>query len=133
MTECNIPISRPFDAPDIAGCSGKVWEEYFEVIIADPNNDEELPVGEVGEILVRPKEAFCFMQAYNKMPEKTVETWRNMWFHTGDAGRKDNNGFVWYVDRIKDTIRRRGENVRLTKLKPSYLSTQQSWKQQQLP
>lgn len=51
------------------------------------------------------------MQAYNRMPEKTVETWRNMWFHTGDAGRKDNNGFVWYVDRIKDTIRRRGENI----------------------
>ena len=61
MTECNIPISRPFDAPDTAGCSGKVWEEYFEVIIADPNGDEELPAGEVGEILVRPKElsALC--------------------------------------------------------------------------
>ena len=111
MTECNIPISRPFDAPDTAGCSGKVWDEYFEVIIADPNSDEELPVGEVGEILVRPKEAFCFMQAYNKMPDRTVETWRNMWFHTGDAGRKDSKGFVWYVDRIKDTIRRRGENI----------------------
>ena len=81
------------------------------MIIADPNSDEELPVGEVGEILVRPKEAFCFMQAYNKMPDRTVETWRNMWFHTGDAGRKDSKGFVWYVDRIKDTIRRRGENI----------------------
>ena len=68
MTECNIPVSRPFDAPDNAGCSGKVWEEYFEVIIADPNSDEELPVGEVGEILVRPKKAFCFMQEYNRMP-----------------------------------------------------------------
>ena len=62
------------------------------MIIADPNSDEELPLGEVGEILVRPKEAFCFMQAYNRMPERTVETWRNMWFHTGDAGRKDSEG-----------------------------------------
>ena len=51
------------------------------------------------------------MQAYNRMPDRTVETWRNMWFHTGDAGRKDSKGFVWYVDRIKDTIRRRGENI----------------------
>jgi len=45
------------------------------------------------------------------MPERTVETWRNFWFHTGDAGRMDERGYVWYIDRIKDTIRRRGENI----------------------
>ncbi len=111
MTECNLPVCRPVDAPDQAGCSGKVWEEYFQVIIADPETDEEVPLGEVGEILVRPKEPYCFMQGYNGMPERTVETWRNFWFHTGDAGRMDERGFVWYIDRIKDTIRRRGENI----------------------
>ena len=111
MTECNLPVCRPIDAPDEAGCSGKVWDEYFEVIIADPETDEEVPMGEVGEILVRPKEAYCFMQGYNGMPERTVETWRNFWFHTGDAGRMDKRGFIWYIDRIKDTIRRRGENI----------------------
>ena len=51
------------------------------------------------------------MQGYNAMPERTVEVWRNCWFHTGDAGRMDERGYVWYIDRIKDTIRRRGENI----------------------
>lgn len=111
MTECNLPVARPLDAPDEAGCSGKVWDDFFEVIIADPETDEPLPVGTVGEILVRPKEPFCFMQGYNGMPDRTVETWRNFWFHTGDAGRMDARGYVWYIDRIKDTIRRRGENI----------------------
>ncbi len=111
MTECNLPVHRPLDAPDEAGCSGKVWDEYFEVIVANPDTDEELPTGEVGEILVRPKEPFCFMQGYNGMPDRTVETWRNFWFHTGDAGRFDDRGYLWYIDRIKDTIRRRGENI----------------------
>ncbi len=111
MTECNLPIIRPYDAPDEAGCSGKVWDEHFEVIIADPETDDELPVGEVGEILIRPKQAYCFMQGYNGMEERTVETWRNLWFHSGDAGRMDERGYVWYIDRIKDTIRRRGENI----------------------
>lgn len=111
MTECNLPVWRPFDAPNEAGCSGKVWDEYFEVIVAHPDTDEEMPVGEVGEILVRPKEPFCFMQGYNGMHDRTVETWRNFWFHTGDAGRFDERGYLWYIDRIKDTIRRRGENI----------------------
>ncbi len=111
MTEVNLPVARPLDAPDEAGCSGKVWDEYFEVIVADPETDEELPRNEVGEILVRPKEPYCFMAGYNGMPDRTVETWRNFWFHTGDAGRMDDRGYLWYIDRIKDTIRRRGENI----------------------
>lgn len=111
MTEINIPVWRPLDAPDEAGCSGKPWDEYFEVIIADPDTDEPLPTDEVGEILVRPKEPFCFMQGYNGMAQRTVDTWRNFWFHSGDAGRMDARGFIWYIDRIKDTIRRRGENI----------------------
>ena len=45
------------------------------------------------------------------MPERTVDTWRNFWFHTGDAGRIDERGYLCYIDRIKDTIRRRGENI----------------------
>ncbi|NKC16728.1 MAG: AMP-binding protein [Gammaproteobacteria bacterium] len=111
MTECNIPVNRPIDAPAEPGCTGKVWDEYFEVIIADPQTDEELPTGEVGEILIRPKEPFCFMRGYKDMDEHTVSTWRNLWFHSGDAGRMDERGYLWYIDRIKDTIRRRGENI----------------------
>ena len=111
MTECNLPVWRHPDAPDEAGCSGQVWDEYFEVIVANPDTDEPVPTGEVGEILVRPKEPYCFMQGYQGMPDRTVETWRNFWFHTGDAARFDERGNLWYIDRIKDTIRRRGENI----------------------
>ncbi len=65
----------------------------------------------IGEIVVRPREPFCFSQGYYGMPEKTVETWRNLWFHTGDAGRFDDQGRLYFVDRIRDRIRRRGENI----------------------
>jgi crotonobetaine/carnitine-CoA ligase len=65
----------------------------------------------VGELLIRPKVPGCFSAGYYKMPERTVEAWRNLWFHTGDACRKDEKGRFHYVDRIKDCIRRRGENI----------------------
>lgn len=61
--------------------------------------------------MVRPKAAFGFMAGYRDMPERTVEAWRNLWFHTGDAGVMAEDGYVTYVDRIKDCIRRRGENI----------------------
>jgi crotonobetaine/carnitine-CoA ligase len=51
------------------------------------------------------------MQGYNAMPERTVEAWRNFWFHTGDAARRDEDGYFYFVDRIKDCIRVRGENI----------------------
>ena len=68
MTECNLPVARPFDAPEEASCSGKVWDDYFEVIIGDPETDEELPVGEVGEILVRPKSPTASCKAITGCP-----------------------------------------------------------------
>ena len=110
MTECNIPIwgrighSRP-------GAAGWVYDCHFDLIIADPDTDRPLPAGKVGEILVRPKTAWGFMVGYLDLPEKTVESWRNLWFHTGDAGIMDAEGVVTFVDRIKDNIRRRGENI----------------------
>ena len=111
MTEVNIPLYFPLDEPERPGSCGKVYEKYFEMAIVDPDTDELLEPNAVGEIVVRPKEPFCFMQGYNAMPEKTVEAWRNFWFHTGDAGRRDKDGYFWYIDRIKDCIRRRGENI----------------------
>ncbi|MBI3993877.1 MAG: AMP-binding protein [Candidatus Lambdaproteobacteria bacterium] len=111
MTECNIPLYYPLDDPEQPGSCGKVYEKYFELDIVHPETDEPLPPGEVGELVVRPKEPFCFMQGYNAMPAKSVEAWRNFWFHTGDAARMDERGYFWYIDRIKDCIRRRGENI----------------------
>jgi crotonobetaine/carnitine-CoA ligase len=88
-----------------------VHAQHFDVVIADPQTDRPLPPGEIGEILVRPKVPFAFMAGYHEMPERTVEAWRNLWFHSGDAGTMDESGLVTFVDRIKDCIRRRGENI----------------------
>ena len=111
MTECNIPAyGRPGD-PLIPGCAGYPLAEWFDVAIANPETDELVPAGQTGEIVVRPKVPGCFMAGYFRMPDKTVEAWRNLWFHTGDAGRLDERGRLHYIDRLKDCIRRRGENI----------------------
>lgn len=111
MTEVNMVSYSDVDDPVLPGCAGLPLTDFFEVIIADPSTDIEVPRTEIGEILVRPKVPFCFNVGYFNMPEKTVEAWRNLWFHTGDAGRMDNDGRLFFVDRIKDRIRRRGENI----------------------
>jgi len=54
---------------------------------------------------------FAFATGYFGTPEKTVEAWRNLWFHTGDRVIRDDNGYFRFVDRLKDAIRRRGENI----------------------
>jgi crotonobetaine/carnitine-CoA ligase len=111
MTEVCLPTYRPKDEPLRPGSCGKVLEEWFEVAVVDPDTDEVLPVGEVGEIVVRPRSPYTTFLEYHAMPERTVESWRNLWFHTGDAGRRDADGYYFFVDRIKDRIRRKGENV----------------------
>ncbi|HEY7039191.1 MAG TPA: AMP-binding protein [Methylomirabilota bacterium] len=111
MTECNIvAYARPGEAL-VPGCAGHLLTEWFDVRIVDPDTDVTLPPGQVGEIAIRPKVPGGFMAGYFRMPEKTVEAWRNLWFHTGDAGRLDDLGRLHFVDRIKDCIRRRGENI----------------------
>lgn len=110
MSEVNIPLFTPLDAPRPGSC-GKPYGNYFEVRVADPATDLAVPHGEVGEIQVRPRISAGFMSGYYRMPEKTVEAWKNLWFHTGDAGRMDEDGYFYFVDRLKDCIRRRGENI----------------------
>ena len=111
MTECNIvAYGRPGD-PLLPGCAGYPLSEWFEVAVVDPETDAPMPADATGEIVVRPRIPGCFMAGYFRMPEKTIEAWRNLWFHTGDAGRLDGLGRLHYVDRIKDCIRRRGENI----------------------
>ena len=51
------------------------------------------------------------MAGYLNQPDKTVEAWRNLWFHKGDAGFVDEDGLITFVDRVKDCVRRRGENI----------------------
>jgi carnitine-CoA ligase len=113
MTECGMPLwgDRSDTAPIIGGCAGYPESEYYELRIGNPETDDPLPQGEVGELLIRPKIPGCFSAGYYKMPERSVEAWRNLWFHTGDACRQDKKGRYHYIDRIKDCIRRRGENI----------------------
>ncbi len=110
MTEVNIPLYGELGVPRPGTC-GKVYARYFEVEVRDPETDQALPPGQIGEIMVRPKAAFGFTTGYHGMPDKTVEAWRNLWFHTGDAAVMENDGYITFVDRMKDCIRRRGENI----------------------
>ncbi|RXH02329.1 ATP-dependent acyl-CoA ligase [Bradyrhizobium zhanjiangense] len=82
----------------------------FEARIVD-EDDSELPDGQAGELVLRAKEPFAFATGYFGMPEKTVEAWRNLGFHSGDRVVRDADGHYRFVDRMKDSIRRRGENV----------------------
>lgn len=83
---------------------------HFEVDLVD-DDGESVAVGAVGEIVTRPKRAGSMMSSYWRMPEKTVEALRDLWYHSGDLGRRDENGYLYFVDRKKDAIRRRGENI----------------------
>jgi crotonobetaine/carnitine-CoA ligase len=82
----------------------------FDAIVADQFGSA-LPPGESGELLLRADEPFSFADGYERMPEKTVVAWRNLWFHTGDRVVADEEGIFRFLDRIKDSIRRRGENI----------------------
>ncbi|MBE1536957.1 AMP-binding protein [Actinomadura algeriensis] len=111
LTETSAPILSPYGEERPAGAAGLAADEWFDVALVDPETDEEVPVGEIGELVVRPKVPFISGNGYFNMPDRTVEAWRNLWFHTGDALRRDEDGWFYFVDRFKDALRRRGENI----------------------
>ncbi len=93
-------------------CMGKV-QDTMEFIIVDEHKNE-VATGEVGELLVRRKGSepgFGFFTEYYKNKEATREAWSGGWFHTGDAVKQDDHGSVFFVERIKNIIRRSGENI----------------------
>lgn len=91
------------------GYLGRV-REGFEIRVVD-EHDNDVPVGQAGEMVVRTDRSGAMMLAYEKNPEATERAWRNGWFHSGDMVRVDEDGRYFYVDRIKDALRRRGENI----------------------
>ena len=107
-TETNFVIATTADSAR-RGLMGWV-RPGFQARVVD-EHDVELPPGEAGELVLRADEPFAFATGYFGMPEKTVEAWRNLWFHTGDRVVREPDGALRFVDRIKDAIRRRGENV----------------------
>ena len=83
---------------------------HVELRIVD-DDDQEVPRGRPGEIILRHKLPWCSTIGYYNAPEATLASRRNLWFHTGDRGVMDEDGYVWFTDRLKDAIRRRGENI----------------------
>lgn len=111
QTEITLPILTPYGADRPPGAAGLVVADWFEIRVADSETDEEVPPGSLGELLVRSKLPWTLNDGYEGMTAKTLEAWRNLWFHTGDAVRMDEDGWVFFVDRVKDYLRRRGENI----------------------
>lgn len=111
LTETSAPILSPYGQKRPAGAAGLQVADWFDIRLVDPDTDEEVPVGQVGELVVRPRHPWTCSMGYFGMPEKTLEAWRNLWFHTGDALRRDDEGWYYFVDRYKDALRRRGENI----------------------
>jgi crotonobetaine/carnitine-CoA ligase len=83
---------------------------YFDLQIQDEDGNE-LTAGQPGEICIRPRFPGTMMTGYFGVPEKTLEAMTDFWFHTGDRGYADANGFLYFQDRLHDAIRRRGENI----------------------
>jgi len=110
LTEASLISWQPLGVRNKSGAAGIVNDEYFDVRIFD-NEDHELPRGTDGEIVVRPKRAHAMFGGYWGNPQATLAGSRNWWFHTGDVGRVDAEGYLYFVDRKKDYLRRRGENV----------------------
>ena len=107
-TETNFVFASPCP-PDHPGSMGYLTK-FAEARIVD-EYEADVPGGEPGELVLRPVEPYAFASGYFAMPEKTVEAWRNLWFHTGDRVLREPDGNYRFVDRLKDAIRRRGENV----------------------
>jgi crotonobetaine/carnitine-CoA ligase len=107
-TESNLILaSLPDDRKP--GYMGRLVQGFDARIVDDADND--VPDGEAGELVIRADEPFSLAGGYFAMPEKTVEAWRNLWLHTGDRVIREPDGYYRFVDRMKDAIRRRGENI----------------------
>ena len=117
MTEISSPIMTRWE---LHGKSCGRLRAGYEVLIVD-EHDQEVPIGEIGEITVRSSTPWILNAGYYRMPEKTVQAWRNGWFHTGDAGYVDPDGYYYFVDRKKDALRRRGENISSVEIEATYL------------
>ena len=107
-TETNFALGTTFDKQR-PGTMGPVFRGFQARVVDGDDND--VPDGTAGELLVRADEPYAFATGYFGAPEKTVEAWQNLWFHTGDRVIREPDGYFRFVDRIKDAIRRRGENI----------------------
>jgi crotonobetaine/carnitine-CoA ligase len=114
MTETGHFSTTSPDDPRRFEASGRAVPQ-FDVGIVD-DDDEPVATGTVGELVVRPRRPNAMMTGYHNDPAATLAAFRNLWFHTGDLARFDRDGYLHWVDRKKDAIRRRGEMISSTEL-----------------
>ncbi|HET8536635.1 MAG TPA: AMP-binding protein [Solirubrobacteraceae bacterium] len=107
MTEAE-PVTIPVRRMPPTSCGAE--NPDFELAVLDEDG-ERVPDGELGELAIRPRVPDVMFRGYEGDDAATVQAWRNLWFHTGDVGRRDPDGFYYLVDRRKHVIRTRGENV----------------------
>jgi carnitine-CoA ligase len=120
LTEAAPLTSLPPDEDGPPGSAGRA-DPGFDVRIFD-DEDRELPAGEVGEIVARPRHPGAMFDGYWEQPAQTLAVMRNLWFHTGDLGRLDGDGYLYFVDRKKDYLRCKGENVSSFELERTFLA-----------
>ena len=108
MSEIGLPLMNTVSERKVGTC-GKPRPDY-EVKVVDDYGIEVGP-NTPGELLLRPKKPYSILLEYYNMPEKTVEAWQDLWYHTGDYLFQDEDGYFHFMDRKKDAIRRRGENI----------------------
>jgi carnitine-CoA ligase len=109
MTEADpLTVSR-WDVKEPIGSVGRAAAD-FEIAVVD-ELDNPLPPGSVGRIVARPRAPFVMMDGYDGEPGATLDAYRNLWFHTQDLGWLDAEGYLFFADRLKNAIRRRGENI----------------------
>jgi carnitine-CoA ligase len=109
LTEASLPVSACLDESTPPGASGR-RNDIFDVKIID-DDGIEVPADVAGEIIVRPRRPNVMMKGYWNRPADTLRLMDDLWFHTGDIGKFDVDGFFYFVDRKKDYMRRRGENI----------------------
>lgn len=109
LTEAGAMIYTPLDAPRRPGSCGKPIGP-FDIQLIDEDG-VAVPAGMAGELVIRSTEPSMIMEGYFGMPDETLKAFRNLWFHTGDVLRADGDGYLYFVGRRKDIVRRRGENI----------------------
>ncbi|MET0703160.1 MAG: AMP-binding protein [Mycobacterium sp.] len=109
MTELSCPLVHEPSEPLFPGLCGKPRAGYELRLVDD--DDYEVPRGAAGELVVRTEEPWRLSAGYLGRSADTVTAWRNLWFHTGDMFTRDDDDRFVFVDRKKDAIRRRGENI----------------------
>lgn len=120
MSEIGLPFISTWDQRKPGTC-GVINPQYSVRLVGADGQDVE-GTDTPGELLIRPKEPYCMMLEYRGMPEKTVEAWQDLWFRTGDFLSRDAEGFWRFVDRKKDALRRRGENISSFEVERAILS-----------